>query len=110
MITDKIGMTMRYPSLDNLKKYTSDKMGAVEVTFGVIGECLVNIFDENEVYEELPKKELDEFIESMSTDQFAEVQSFFDGIPRLKHEISVTNPNTGKENKIMLEGLQSFLG
>ena len=110
MITDKVGMTMRYPSLENLKKYTTDKLGAVDVTFGVIGECLVNIFDENEVYEELPKKELDEFIESMNTDQFAEVQAFFDGIPRLRHEIVVTNPNTGKENKVLLEGLQSFLG
>ena len=80
------------------------------MTFGVIAECLVNIFDDKEVYEELPKKELDDFIESMNTDQFAEVQAFFDGIPRLKHEIVVTNPNTGKENKVTLEGLQSFLG
>jgi hypothetical protein len=110
MITDKVGMTMSYPSLNHLKKYTTDNLGAVEVTFGVIAECLVNIFDENEVYEELPKKELDEFIESMNTDQFASVQAFFDGIPRLRHDIVVTNPNTGKENKIRLEGLQSFLG
>ena len=110
MITDTVGMTMKYPSLENLKKYTSDKLGAVELTFGVIAECLVNIFDDKEVYEELPKKELDDFIESMNTDQFAEVQAFFDGIPRLKHEIVVTNPNTGKENKVTLEGLQSFLG
>ena len=110
MITDKVGMTMSYPSLNHLKKYTTDNLGAVEVTFGVIAECLVNIFDENQVYEELPKKELDEFIESMNTDQFASVQAFFDGIPRLRHDIVVTNPNTGKENKIRLEGLQSFLG
>ena len=110
MITDKVGMTMSYPSLNHLKKYTTDNLGAVEVTFGVIAECLVNIFDENEVYEELPRKELDEFIESMNTDQFASVQAFFDGIPRLRHDIVVTNPNTGKENKIRLEGLQSFLG
>ena len=46
----------------------------------------------------------------MNTDQFASVQAFFDGIPRLRHDIVVTNPNTGKENKIRLEGLQSFLG
>ena len=110
MITDTVGMTMGYPTLENLRKYTSDNMGPVEITFGVIAECLINIFDDKEVYEELPKKELDEFIESMNTDQFAEVQAFFDGIPRLRHEITVTNPNTEKENKIMLEGLQSFLG
>jgi hypothetical protein len=110
MITDTVGMTMKYPSLKDLKKYTSGEMGAVELTFGVIGECLVNIFDENEVYEELPKNELDEFIESMNTDQFADVQAFFDSIPRLRHDIVIKNPNTDVENKIRLEGLQSFLG
>ena len=58
----------------------------------------------------LSKKELDEFIESMTLTSFQKVTAFFDGIPRLKHEIVVTNPNTGKENKVLLEGLQSFLG
>ena len=110
MITDTIGMKFKYPSMMDISKYTGNKMNTADLTFGVIRDCLVHIFDENEVYEELPKKELDEFIESMNTDQFAEVQAFFDGIPRLRHEIVVTNPNTGKENKVRLEGLQSFLG
>ncbi len=110
MITDTVGLTMKYPTLEHLRKYTSDDMGAVELTFGVIADCLENVFDDKEVYEELPKKELDEFIESMNNEQFASVQKFFDGIPRLRHEITVTNPKTEKENKIMLEGLQSFLG
>ena len=67
-------------------------------------------FLSDNLYEELPKKELDEFIESMNTDQFADVQAFFDSIPRLRHDIVIKNPNTDVENKIRLEGLQSFLG
>ena len=58
----------------------------------------------------MSRKELDEFIESMNTDQFAEVQKFFDGIPKLRHTIKVVNPNTKVENEMVLEGLQSFLG
>ena len=110
MVTDTIGLRMKYPTMDNVVKYSSKDTKAVDLTFGVVKDCLECIFDENEVYEDMSKKELDEFIESMNTDQFAEVQAFFDGIPRLRHEITVTNPNTEKENKIMLEGLQSFLG
>ena len=72
MITDTVGMTMSYPSLNHLRNIPLITWVQLNVTFGVIAECLVNIFDENEVYEELPKKELDEFIESMNTDQFAE--------------------------------------
>ena len=56
MITDKVGMTMKYPSLENLKKYTTDKLGAVDVTFGVIAECLVNIFDEMRYMKNFPKR------------------------------------------------------
>jgi hypothetical protein len=29
-------------------------------------------------------------------------------MPKLKHEIVFTNPNTGKENKVMLTGIADF--
>ena len=54
-------------------------------------------------------KELQEFVESMTTEQFAEVQGFFDGMPKLRHEIEYENPNTKVMNKTVLEGMQSFL-
>ena len=63
-----------------------------------------------DVYDEMGKKELEEFIESMTTDQFQKITNFFTTMPKLKHTVKVTNPNTGKENEIVLEGMQSFLG
>ena len=54
-------------------------------------------------------KELTEFIEQMTTDQFQKVTQFFTTMPKLKHTVKVTNPNTGVENEIVLEGMQSFL-
>ena len=79
-------------------------------TFDIINDCLENVFDENEVYDEMSKKELTEFIEQMTTDQFEKVSGFFSTMPKLKHTVKVVNPNTGKENEIVLEGMQSFLG
>ena len=58
----------------------------------------------------MSKKEMSEFIEQMTTDQFEKVTSFFTTMPKLKHTVKVTNPNTGVENEIVLEGMQSFLG
>ena len=55
------------------------------------------------------KKELDEFIESLNTEQFKKITNFFDSMPRLRHIIKVVNPNTKVENEILIEGLQSFL-
>ena len=110
MITDKIGMTFRYPSLVDVAKYSKDGMSNVDVTFGIIQDCLVNIFDENEVYEEHNKDELQEFVEQMTTEQFEEVQGFFDTMPKVRHTVEVKNPNTGVVNQVHLEGMQSFLG
>lgn len=109
MITDKIGMKFKYPSMMDISKYTTGKVKTVELTFGVIRDCLECIFDENEVYEGMSKKEVDEFIESMSTEQFQRVQSFFDTMPKLRKRITVTNPKTKKEGEVMIEGMQNFL-
>jgi predicted transcriptional regulator len=110
MITDKIGMTFRYPSLVDVAKYTKEGVSNVDVTFGIIQDCLVNIYDENEVYDQHNQQELKEFIEQMTTEQFEEIQSFFDTMPKVRHTVEVNNPNTGVVNKVHLEGMQSFLG
>jgi len=109
MITDKIGMSMKYPTMKQIMGYDITKLDSMEGTFGIIQDCLVNIFDESEVYDEMNKKELTEFIEQMTTDQFQKVTEFFTTMPKLKHTVKVTNPNTGVENEIVLEGMQSFL-
>ena len=110
MVTDTIGLRMKYPTMDNVVKYSAKDTKAVDLTFGVIKDCLECIFDENEVYEDMSKKELDEFIESMNTEQFAKVQEFFDTMPKVRHIIKVTNPKTEVESDVTIEGLQSFLG
>jgi len=109
MITDKIGMSMKYPTMKQIMGYDITKLDSMEGTFGIIQDCLENIFDESEVYDEMNKKELTEFIEQMTTDQFQKVTEFFTTMPKLKHTVKVTNPNTGVENEIVLEGMQSFL-
>ena len=110
MITDKIGMSMKYPTMKQIMGYDITKLDSMEGTFGIIQDCLENIFDENNVYDEMSDKELTEFIEQMTTDQFQKVTQFFTTLPKLKHTVKVTNPNTGVENEIVLEGMQSFLG
>ena len=110
MITDNIGMTMKYPTMKQILSYDLTKMQTMEGTFGIINDCLENIFDNDEIYDEMSKKELTEFVEQMTTDQFQKVTDFFTTMPKLKHTVKFTNPNTGVENEVTLEGMQSFLG
>ena len=58
---------------------------------------------------ELDEKDLDEFIESLSTEQFTLLIKFFETMPRLRHRIEVTNPKTEVTSEVMLEGIESFL-
>jgi hypothetical protein len=58
----------------------------------------------------MDEKELDDFLGQLDANMFKKVEQFFNTVPRLQHEVTVKNPNTGVESKIMLEGLQNFFG
>ena len=55
-------------------------------------------------------RELDAFIKSLGGNQFHALQQFFITMPKLSHEVKFKNPKTKKNNKVTLEGLQSFFG
>ena len=110
MITDKIGLNMKHPTMKQILSYDLTKMDNMDSTFDIIQDCLESIFDEETVYDDMSRKEMSEFIEQMTTEQFEKVTGFFTTMPKLKHTVKVTNPNTGVENEIVLEGMQSFLG
>ena len=40
--------------------------------------------------------------------QFKQIEEFFESMPKLSHEITVTNPKTGVKSTVVLEGLSSF--
>ena len=110
-LTDEMGIYMQYPTVD-----TFSKSGMTEITASnmleVISACIAQIYDKKgeEVWEskDSTKKELVDFIEQLSSKQFAEIQKFFDTMPKLKHEITVKNPKTKVETDVVLSGLSDF--
>ena len=80
----------------------------------VIGSCILQIYENNgeKVYEgkDQTKKELNEFIEQLSSQQFKQIQKFYDTMPKLKHTIKVKNPKTKKTSEMTLQGLNDFFG
>jgi len=108
-ISDDVGIIFDYPEISKVVKITSGKNDAV-ATFDVIKTCVNQIYDATNVYtkNDMEEKELDDFIESMSHEQFMKVQSFFETMPKVKHKITVKNPKTEVESDLTLEGLQDF--
>ncbi len=90
--------------------FGEDGANVTKMTFDVLEKSIKSVFDKEQVYDDMNKKDLTEFIESMNTEQFDKLQKFFDSMPRLKHTVMVKNPNTGVESEVVIEGLQSFLG
>ena len=107
-ITDDISMILRYPKLSDMAGFTEE--GQIKKIFDMIKRCVVEIHDGKTTHNkvDISDKELDEFIDSMSQASFELVSNFFETMPKLIHEVSVTNPKTKKKNKITIEGLQSF--
>ena len=105
---------MKYPSLSEFIKnnFSSVENMNVDDTFDLIASCVDQVYSEEESWasEECTKKELNNFIESLNSNQFKEVEKFFETMPKLSHTVKVTNPNTKVESEIKIEGLQSFFG
>jgi hypothetical protein len=111
-LDNNIMMEMKYPSLDQFIKNNFDfeDKNAMDQSFELIASCIDKIFTEDEVWAaaDCTKKELSEFLESMNSSQFKDIERFFETMPKLSHTIKVTNPNTQVESDVVLEGLASF--
>ena len=111
-IDDSIMMELKYPSLDQFIKNNFDfnDKNAMDQSFELIASCIDKVYTEDEVWAtaDCTKKEVKEFLESMNSQQFKEIEEFFESMPKLSHTIKVTNPNTKVESEVTLEGLASF--
>jgi hypothetical protein len=105
-----VSIVMKYPSMELFVKNNISQSSNVDDVFEIAASCISQIVEGEDVYEasNFSKKELLAFLEEMSTQQFLSVQKFFETMPKLSHTITVTNPETGKDNEIVIEGLASF--
>ena len=109
-------MELKYPSLNEFIKNNFDPndttKNPMEQSFDLIGSCINKIYNEDEVWaaSDCSKKEINDFLDSMNSTQFKEVEKFFETMPRLSHTIKVINPKTKVESDVVLEGLASFFG
>jgi len=106
-LTDDIQIEMAYPTFEMLDGFDETDTKGI---FDLIGKCVERVIDGETLHEraDFNKKELTDFLDSLNTKQFAEVQKFFETMPKLSHDVEFTNPNTKKKHKKTLEGLNSF--
>lgn len=106
-------LKMKYPSMSQFISANfglTDDENEVEKSFDIIADCIDLVYDAENVYagSDTSKKEKIEWIESLTSEQFQMIEKFFNTMPRLTYTVKVTNPNTKKENTVVLEGLADF--
>ena len=107
-LSNDISMIMKYPCLKDMTGF--DAEGEITNIFEMIKRCIHEVRQGETVYNrvDISDKELDDFIESMTADNFEHITNFFNTMPKLIHVVEVKNPKTKKKSEIPIEGLQSF--
>lgn len=111
-LDDNLILRMKYPSVQEFIKsnFSLENNITVNDTFDLITSCIEQVYSEEESWaaSDCTKKELTEFVEQLTSNQFKEIENFFQTMPKLSHILKIKNPNTGVESEVLLEGLTSF--
>lgn len=107
-----VGVSMRYPNINVIKKIEKlgDTSSEIDLVFDIITECIDYIYDTSEVYyaKEQTKEELSEFINNLTSEQFEKIENFFETMPKLQQKVSYRCPVCSKQHNKTLEGLNNF--
>ena len=112
-ITKTIGIKMMFPQMDTVQKYQIEGhiMDSGDV-FKLITDCVDYIWDGDDIFKakDHSKKELNDFIDSLSSGQFEKIRDFFESMPRLSHDVDWKCPRCEKSKTLVLTGVDSFFG
>ena len=113
-LDDSLTLRMRYPAIDEFVKnnfdFKSENEETIEQSFELIASCIDIVYSQDESWaaSDCTKKELNEWLGTLNSKQFKDIEMFFQTMPKLSHTIKVTNPETKVESEVTLEGISNF--
>jgi len=108
MINEDVGVEMRYPNIDDVVGIfqSNDNQKVIDL----IITSIKAVYDTDNYWEtkDQTKQELEEFVYSLTKEQFDKLEKFFVTSPKIVQNIECDCPKCGKHNVSKLEGLQNF--
>ena len=108
MINNEIGIELRYPNIDDVVDIfaTKDNQKVIDLVI----KSIKGIYNQEDYWEakDQSKEELEEFVYSLTKEQFSKLEQFFVTSPKIVQTIECDCPKCGKHNVSKLEGLQNF--
>ena len=107
-ITEKLGIIMKYPNFETLKKFKDVSEADSIIKMAV--NCIDYVYDADKIYyaKDSQEEDLIEFIESMQSKDLEKIKNFFDTMPKIKKDVDFKCNKCGHEEKIEVEGIQNF--
>jgi len=110
-LNEEFNMSLNYPrygSVESVVKMLTEE-NASEFVFNMMSECIESIYSEEEVFlmKDYTHEDRKEFLDSLTSKNFKDLQQFISKIPALQHEIKYIN-NKGEERTRVLRGLFDF--
>lgn len=118
-LNDTYMVKLRFPSFKNIEEVTkaqvdsviTDGTSAGKLTFDLVGETIESVYSEDgsEVFflKDYDRAERAEFLESLSSKNFTEIQAFLSSIPQLRHTVTYEKEDGTKVDR-ELRGLFDF--
>jgi len=110
-LTDDIGIKLRFPNVDSIFISQQDQSRSdVDKTFDIIIDCIEFIFQGDEIFKasEQTREELQEFVESLSTEQFNKIRDFIEQMPTTQLDASFLCTKCGHPNSLIVKGMNNF--
>jgi len=110
VISDKLGVVMKYPTLKMIGDTKALQDESIESIMDIIIKCIDYIYDADQMYyaKDSTQEELMEFVESMQQDDLEKIQKFFTTMPKMSKPLDFKCGKCGYEEKIVVEGMQNF--
>lgn len=108
MINESIGIEMSYPLFEDvINIFSAENSNEV---FDLVINSIKAIYDEDNYYstEDYSKEEIEEFLNSLTKQQFEKLENFFTSSPKVVQVIETDCGECGRHNVSRLEGLANF--
>jgi hypothetical protein len=102
------GIVMKYPTIDLIER--NPAASPVQDAFNFIIDCVDFVYDGDNLTHsrEVPRNELEEFIDNLPTIQFAKLEKFVENMPKVRNVVKQKCAKCQFEHEIAMEGLASF--
>ncbi len=107
-VNDSIKIIMRHPTVGDIKSV--DEAETLNNIMKLLKVCIHEIHDGDTIHSmiDVTNKELDEFVDSLSTEVFEKIGEFFNTMPKLTHVVEIKNPKTEVTSEVVIQGMESF--